>query len=85
MIPRDIDADPDAVVLTDEDVAQSLLGFLQVHGAEVRLTDSGAMKVGLDSLRPALDATTAARLAPIVVRLIPALRTILRARREPVH
>lgn len=85
MIPRDIDADPDAVVLTDEDVAQSLLCFLQVHGAEVRLTDSGAMKVGLDSLRPALDATTAARLAPIVVRLIPALRTILRARREPVH
>lgn len=72
-------------MLDDDDLATWLLYYLEQHGARVRLTDDNAVKVDLDTLQPALDAVTAARWAPVIVRAIPAMRVILRARREPVH
>jgi hypothetical protein len=72
--------DPDDRRITDDDLACWLLFFLESHGADVVLTDTGVL-VDLNPM-PGMDAVTAERWGPIIAILLPTFREILLARRS---
>jgi hypothetical protein len=67
------------IPFTPDDLATWLLFYIESHGAEVVLHVDRRLTVNLNTI-PGMDEITAARWAPIIVGLIPELRSQLQSR-----